>query len=95
MYENFDYLTMREDTRMSRTADKRKGNDRKRNMCRLVITECGPRLRSMRNGYVKKSVVGGGSYQWRTEGGFGGVQPPEIPKAFQNCAKLNPICENC
>ena len=27
----------------------------------------------------------------------GGVQtpPPEIPKARQNCAKLNPICENC
>ena len=21
--------------------------------------------------------------------------PPENPKAFQNCAKLNPICENC
>jgi len=31
--------------------------------------------------------------QWRTEGGFGGVQPPppEIPKALQNRAKLNPI----
>jgi hypothetical protein len=27
----------------------------------------------------------------------GGVQipHPEIPKALQNCAKLNPICENC
>ena len=35
--------------------------------------------------------------QWRTEGGVWGVQipPPEIPKALQNCAKLNPICENC
>ena len=34
--------------------------------------------------------------QWRTEGGWG-VQtpPPEIPKAFQTRAKLNPICENC
>ena len=21
--------------------------------------------------------------------------PPKIPKALQNCAKLNPICENC
>ena len=29
-------------------------------------------------------------------GGVWGVQPPsEIPKAFQNCAKLNPIGENC
>jgi len=31
--------------------------------------------------------------QWRTEGGDWGVQPPppEIPKALQNRAKLNPI----
>ena len=29
-------------------------------------------------------------------GGVWGIQtPPEIPKALQNCAKLNPICENC
>ena len=36
------------------------------------------------------------SKQWRTEGVWG-VQtpPPEIPMALQNCAKLNPICENC
>ena len=28
--------------------------------------------------------------------GGGGFKPPsEIPKALQNCAKLNPICENC
>ena len=29
--------------------------------------------------------------------GFGvfNTPPPEIPKALQNCAKLNPICENC
>ena len=28
-------------------------------------------------------------------GGVWGVQiPPEIPKALQNCAKLNPICGN-
>jgi len=38
--------------------------------------------------------------QWRTEGGWG-VQtplPPEIPKAIQNRAKLNPIVKtvkNC
>ena len=33
--------------------------------------------------------------QWRTEGGWGAQPPPpEIPKALQNCAKLNPICEN-
>jgi len=37
-------------------------------------------------------------YQWHTEGG--GVQPPtpEIPKALQNRAKLNPIVKtvkNC
>ena len=37
--------------------------------------------------------------QWRTEGGLG-VQspPPEIPKALQNRAKLNPIVKtvkNC
>jgi len=30
-------------------------------------------------------------------GGLGCSNPPhpEIPKALQNCAKLNPICENC
>jgi len=30
-------------------------------------------------------------------GGVWGVQTPspEIPKALQNCAKLNPTCENC
>ena len=28
-------------------------------------------------------------------GGWGVQTPPEIPKALQNCAKLNPICENC
>jgi len=38
--------------------------------------------------------------QWRTEGGgFGGSTPlPEIPKALQNRAKLNPIVKtvkNC
>ena len=39
--------------------------------------------------------------QWRTEGegGFGVFNPPpEIPKALQNCAKLNPIVKtvkNC
>jgi len=38
--------------------------------------------------------------QWRTEGGFWGLQPPhpEIPKALQNRAKLNPIVKtvkNC
>ena len=34
--------------------------------------------------------------QWRTEGGFGcSNPPPEIPKALQNCDKLNRICENC
>jgi hypothetical protein len=32
---------------------------------------------------------------WPTEGGFGVLTPPEIPKALKNCAKLNPICENC
>ena len=30
------------------------------------------------------------SLQWRTEGGVE-PPPPEIPKAFQNRAKLNPI----
>ena len=30
--------------------------------------------------------------QWRTEGGLGcSTPPPEIPKALQNRAKLNPI----
>ena len=29
--------------------------------------------------------------QWRTEGGVGGFKLPEIPKALQNHAKLNPI----
>ena len=38
--------------------------------------------------------------QWRTVGGGWGVQPPhpEIPKALQNRAKLNPIVKtvkNC
>jgi len=42
-----------------------------------------------------------GIVQWRTEGGGGGVRgsnPPEIPKALQNRAKLNPIVKtvkNC
>ena len=41
-----------------------------------------------------------GTDQWRTEGGFGGFNPPppEIPKALQNRAKLNPIVKtvkNC
>ena len=38
-----------------------------------------------------------GRDQWRTEGKFGVFKPPppEIPKALQNRAKLNPICENC
>ena len=39
-------------------------------------------------------------YQWLTEGGGFGVfkPPPEIPKALQNRAKLNPIVKtvkNC
>jgi len=29
--------------------------------------------------------------QWRTEGGMGFSNPPEILKALQNRAKLNPI----
>ena len=34
--------------------------------------------------------------QWRTEGGLGcSNPPPEILKALQNHAKLNPNCENC
>ena len=37
--------------------------------------------------------------KWRTAGGgleVWGVQTPtEIPNALQNCAKLNPNCENC
>jgi len=37
--------------------------------------------------------------QWRSEGGVGGSSPPpEIPKALQNRAKLNPIVKtvkNC
>jgi hypothetical protein len=28
-------------------------------------------------------------------GGLGCSNPPEIPKALQNCAQLNPIWENC
>ena len=43
--------------------------------------------------YVRALAV---SRQWRTEGGFGVFKPPpEIPKALQNCVKLNLICENC
>ena len=34
----------------------------------------------------------GGGRQWRTEGGVGvEPPPPEIPKALENRAKLNPI----
>ena len=35
----------------------------------------------------------GGYIQWRTDGGgvWGVEPPPEIPKALQNRAKLNPI----
>ena len=43
---------------------------------------------------IKLEAVGRGGHQWRTEGVWG-VQPPtappEIPKALQNRAKLNPI----
>ena len=44
--------------------------------------------------------VGISLYQWRTEGGGGSNTPPtpEIPKALQNRAKLNPIVKtvkNC
>jgi len=38
------------------------------------------------------------AYQWRTEGGCSNPPPPEIPKALQNRAKLNPIVKtvkNC
>ena len=37
-----------------------------------------------------------GSRQWSTEGGGLGdsTPPPEIPKALQNRAKLNPIVKN-
>ena len=41
--------------------------------------------------YITAAYRGGG-------GGFEVFKPPstpEIPKAFQNCAKQNPICENC
>jgi len=31
--------------------------------------------------------------QWRTEGGGSTPPPPEIPKALQNRAKLNPIAK--
>jgi len=31
------------------------------------------------------------SLQWLSEGGVGFQTPPEIPKALQNHAKLNPI----
>ena len=48
------------------------------------------------------ATVSAGGGQWRTEGGGGfGVfnsPPPEIPKAFQNRAKLKPIVKtvkNC
>jgi len=37
-------------------------------------------------------------YQWRTEGEGFNPPPPEIPKALQNSAKLNPIVKtvkNC
>ena len=36
--------------------------------------------------------------QWRTGGWFGVFNPPEIPKALENRAKLNPIVKtvkNC
>jgi len=36
--------------------------------------------------------------QWRTEGGWGVQNSPEIPKALQNRAKLTPIVKtvkNC
>ena len=39
-----------------------------------------------------------GRKQWRTEGGFGGLNPSKIPKALQNRARLNPIVKtvkNC
>ena len=46
----------------------------------------------------RKYVAFNGHYleQWRTD--WGGSKPPEIPKALQNRAKLNPIVKtvkNC
>jgi len=51
-YENFDSPTVGENMYRSRTVTDRKERERKREMCRLVIIECGLRLRRVRNGYV-------------------------------------------
>ena len=54
--------------------------------------------------YYMDTVVSNGNLlsfqQWHTEGGgvVGGFNPPEIPKALQNRAKLNPVVQtvkNC
>jgi len=50
----------------------------------------------LRCGRLQCLTISGLRMQWRTEGGF--KSPPEIPKALQNRAKLNPIVKtvkNC
>jgi len=55
-------------------------------------------------GGVSRLCLGGGGGRSRGGGGAGGgggggggfkTPPTEIPKAFQNRAKLKPDCENC
>jgi hypothetical protein len=59
--------------------------------CLTIMTE-------MHNG-VQMPQISKHPVQWHTEGGgLGGSNPPKIPKALQNHAKLNPIVKtvkNC
>ena len=61
------------------------------------VLRLGKNLDRINRGLFK--VLSLGLDQWRTEGGLGGsTPPPEIPKALQNRAKLNPsvkTVKNC
>jgi len=54
-YEHFDFPTVEENIYRVRTAIRRNRRGRERKICRLVIIECGLKLRRMRNGYVKRN----------------------------------------
>ena len=57
---------------------------------------CISKIRNFSLGFVRQDYTMRLFYPVAYRGGVGAFNPPtEIPKALQNRAKLNPICENC
>jgi hypothetical protein len=54
-YEHFDLPTVGENIYRSRRGINRKEQKADRKMCTLVITECGLRVRRVRNRYLNKN----------------------------------------